>query len=100
MRKSTCQLCTVTLRCKTLGRNKLYCPSCNCAIQRHLNEEYRMKNRKKINSKSQKYRETHREEIRERYHKEYQKQSQQQKVYNEKLLDDILANPRKYLRRI
>ena len=100
MRTSYCNLCGTVLRNKLRGRPKMFCPNCNCAIYHYWNEDYRAKNRKRINTISRKYHEAHREEIRAKGRELYQEQSKKRQQYNNKLIDDILNNPRKYLRRV
>jgi len=100
VRNSNCLLCGVSLRCKEFGNTKKYCPHCNCARIKYYNELYRSKKLKQIREVARKYRETHRAEIRAVSSEKYAKLKAMKKHYNEKLLEDLLKNPRKYLKRV
>lgn len=100
MRISNCKLCGVILRNKIRGRPKIFCANCNFAIQKDWNEKYRARRRQHINAIARKYRETHREEVRIQSREWYRQKRGEEKKSTERLLEDIIKNPRKYLRRV
>lgn len=100
VRNNPCIICGISLRCKERGNTKKYCPHCAIAIRNYYSESYRAKHIKSIRNVARKYREAHRETIRAQARKNYLRLKYMKKHYDQKLLDDLLKNPRKYLNRV
>ena len=95
-----CELCGVDTGCKPLGRPRKYCIQCTFQKEYDTRVAYHEKNYKKIMLDAARYREANREKIREQSRIHHAIKAKEKKLYEQKLLDDIIANPRKYLKMV
>lgn len=95
-----CELCGIAVKCKKYGRPKTCCSNCRVQKDYDIRIAYIKKHRKKILLRAKKYREANREKIREESRLYTLRKARARKEHDEKLLADIIANPRKYLKRL
>lgn len=95
-----CKYCGTVVECKKRGRPKICCD--RCILQKKYDRyiKYIKNNRKKILLRAKNYREANRERLRMEGRLYSLRETRAREEYNESLLDDVIAHPRKYLKRV
>jgi CDP-glycerol glycerophosphotransferase (TagB/SpsB family) len=94
-----CKLCGNTLKYKGTGRPKKCCKNCVSQNKYNMHRAYRKTHYKNILLYAKKWRDANREKIREQSRQHTLLKARLRKEYNKKLLADVIAHPRKYLKK-